>query len=131
MFAKHLVSFQARFIGLPEGIACPPHSYVLQKTQVPDLMAYETLIENVSCLFIIRLDAPDVVGILGLQVFHQGGYRRLELGPCSRRSFQVDLCRISFREQRLDEGVAGLPHGLRQVPVQKVIVLVNKSFHLV
>lgn len=58
LFAKHLVSFQARFIGLPEGIACPSHSNVLQKTQVPDLMAYETLIENVSCLFIIWLDAP-------------------------------------------------------------------------
>lgn len=58
LFAKHLVSFQAGFIGLPEGVACPPHSDILQQTQVPDLMAHETLVENVCCFFIIRLDAP-------------------------------------------------------------------------
>lgn len=58
MFAKHLVSFQAGFIGLPEGVACPPHSDVLQKTQVPDLMADEALVEDVCRLFIVGLDAP-------------------------------------------------------------------------
>lgn len=58
MLAKHLVSFQARFIGLPEGVACPPHSDVLQKTQVPDLVADEALVEDVCRLLIVRFDAP-------------------------------------------------------------------------
>lgn len=74
---------------------------------------------------------PNVVWILGLQVFHQRGHGCLELRACCRRPFQVDLGWVPFWEQRLDEGVAGLPHGLGQVSIQKVIVFVNKSFHLV
>lgn len=58
LFTKHFVSFQARFICLPEGIACPPHSDILQKTQIPDLMTYQSLVEDVCCFFIIRFDTP-------------------------------------------------------------------------
>lgn len=131
MFTQHFVSFQARFVGLPEGIARPPHADILQKTQVPDLMTHQTLVEDVCSFFIIRFDTPNVVWILGLEVFHQSGHRCLELGASCRRPFQVDLGRVPLREQRLDEGVAGLPHGLGQVSVEKVIVLIHKSFHLV
>lgn len=76
-------------------------------------------------------EIPNVVGVLGLEVFHQCGHRRLELRACCGRPFQVDLGGVPFREQRLDEGVASLPHGLGQVSIEKIIVLVNKSFHLV
>lgn len=75
--------------------------------------------------------APDVVRILGLQVLHQSGHGGLELRPGCWRSLQVDLHGVPFGEQRFDEGVAGLPHGLGQVSVQEVIVLVHESFHLV
>ena len=58
LFTQHFVSFQARFVGLPEGIARPPHADILQKTQVPDLMTHQTLVEDVCSFFIIRFDTP-------------------------------------------------------------------------
>lgn len=76
-------------------------------------------------------EIPNIVWILGLEVFHQCGHRCLELRACCRRPFQVDLGGVPFGEQRLDEGVARLPHGLGQVSIEKIIVFVNKSFHLV
>lgn len=58
LLTKHFVPFQARLVGLPEGIAGPPHSDVLQETQVPDLVTYQPLAEDVCRLLIIRFDTP-------------------------------------------------------------------------
>lgn len=74
---------------------------------------------------------PDIVGVFGLQVLHEYPYRGLELEACSGGSLQVDLSRVSLRKQLSHQAVGGLVHGLGQVSVQQVIVLVYKALHAV
>lgn len=74
---------------------------------------------------------PNVVWIFCLEIFHQGSNWSLELWSCCWWSFEIDLGRVTFREQCFDKRVTGLPHSLGEVPVQKIIIFVNKSFHLV
>lgn len=74
---------------------------------------------------------PDVVWVLGLQVPHQRPHWGLELESSGWWPLQVDLGWVAFREQLFDEAVVGLVHGLRQVAVQQVIVLVHKALDTV
>jgi len=74
---------------------------------------------------------PNVVWIFCLEIFHQGSNWSLELWSCCRWSLEIDLGRVTFREQCFDKRVTGLPHSLGEVPVQKIIIFINKSFHLV
>lgn len=70
---------------------------------------------------------PDVVWVLGLQVLHQCADGGSELKASSRWPLQVDFGWVAFREQLSDEAVGGLEHGLGQVAVQQVVVLVHKA----
>lgn len=58
LLAEHFVPLQAGLVGLPEGVARPPHPHVLQEPQVPDLVAHQGFVENVGSLFVIGFDAP-------------------------------------------------------------------------
>lgn len=59
LLTQHLVPLQARLVGLPEGVAGPPHAHVLQEAQVADLVAHQGLAEDVSCFLVIGFDAPE------------------------------------------------------------------------
>lgn len=74
---------------------------------------------------------PDVVWVLGLQVLHQRRHRGSELEAGGERPLQVDLGRVALGEELFDERVRGLVHGLRQVAVQQVVVLVHEALRAV
>lgn len=66
-----------------------------------------------------------------MQVLHQCTDGGSELKASSWGPLQVDFGWVALREQLSDEAVGGLVHGLRQVAVQQVIVLVHKALDAV
>lgn len=66
-----------------------------------------------------------------MQVLHQCADGGSELKAGRRWPLQVDFGWVALGEQLSDEAVGGLVHGLRQVAVQQVIVLVHKTLDAV
>ena len=56
-FAEHFVAFQARLVGLAEGVARSPHTHILHQAQVAELVADQRVIEDVGGLLVIGFDA--------------------------------------------------------------------------
>lgn len=57
-FAEHFVAFQARLVGLAEGVASSPHTDIFHQAQVVHLMADQRISKDVGCLLVIGFDAP-------------------------------------------------------------------------
>ena len=59
LLAEHLVALQAGLVHLAEGVARPPHAHILHEAEVAHLVAHQRVCEDVGCLLVIGLDAPE------------------------------------------------------------------------
>lgn len=120
-------------------LACSLHSYFTKHLKIsetkktshrntnnPTVLKWQGINWYTPCV-----NVPDVVWVLGLQVPHQRTHWGFELGSSCRWSLQVDFGWVAFRKQLFDEALRGLVHGLRQVPIQQVVVLVYEALHAI
>lgn len=80
-------------------------------------------------LVVVGLDTANVGRMLPSQNLHELVERRLELRNGGFRSLLALL--LAARKHRLQDAVLRVRHGFPQIPEQQIVVLVQKTFHVV
>mmetsp|Transcript_69857 Transcript_69857/g.97146 ORF Transcript_69857/g.97146 Transcript_69857/m.97146 type:complete len:216 (+) Transcript_69857:895-1542(+) len=121
------------FVSFAKAITCTPNTNVFDQTEVLNLMLKEVRFDLVNRSSMVRFDAANIAGNLGIKEFNHGVHRLNEEASSRFGALRCTFPRflVTFRKAFFKNFVLRFKHKLSKILKQRVCVLVHEPIHCV